>query len=92
MATERLKKKIGKGRHLSSIKRDRQSEKRRIRNRSAMSSMKTAVKAVRTQASPEALKKAIPIIMKTAKKGVIHRRKADRLVSRLTKHMNARSA
>ena len=92
MATDRLRKKISKGRHLSSIKRDRQSENRRVRNRSAMSSMKTAVKAVRIEANAETLRKSVPVIMKTAKKGAVHRRKADRLVSRLTKHVNARSA
>lgn len=92
MATDRLRKKIGKGRHLSSIKRDRQSEKRRMRNRSTMSSMKTAVKAVRAEASAEALRKSVPIIMKSAKKRAVHRRKANRLVSRLTKHVNAQQA
>ncbi|MFH1829960.1 MAG: 30S ribosomal protein S20 [Pseudomonadota bacterium] len=92
MATDRLKKKLGVGRHLSSIKRSRQSEKRRVRNRSAMSNMKTAIKSVRTEASKDALKKAVPVIMKTAKKGIIHRRKADRLVSRLTKYVNSQTA
>ena len=89
MAIDRLKKKIGIGRHASSIKRDRQSEKARARNRSAMSRMRTAVKSVRTEGTAESLKAAIPIIMKTAQKGAIHRGKADRLVSRLTKHVNA---
>jgi small subunit ribosomal protein S20 len=92
MATERLKKKIGKGRHMSAIKRDRQSEKRRIRNRSAMSRMKTAIKAVRQEGTKEALQKAVPIIMKIGQKGLIHRNKADRVVSRLTKYVNVQQA
>ncbi len=89
MATDRLKKKIGKGRHLSSIKRAKQNEKRRTRNKGRLSAMRTAVKAVRTEGTAESLKKAMPSIMKTAKRGIIHRRKADRLVSRLTKYVNA---
>jgi len=89
MATDRLKKKIGKGRHLSSIKRAKQNETRRTRNKARLSAMRTAVKAVRTEGTEEALRKAMPAIMKTASKGIIHRRKADRLVSRLTRHVNA---
>jgi len=89
MAIDRLKKKIGVGRHASSIKRARQTDKRRARNKSVMSKMRTSVKAVRAEGTEESLKAAIPIIMKTAQKGVIHRRKADRLVGRLQKHVNA---
>ena len=88
MATT-LKKKVGKGRHLSSIKRDRQNEKFRLANRSAMSKMRTAVKKVRTTKSPEALKSAVPIIARTAAKGIIHKRTASRLISRLTKSVRA---
>jgi small subunit ribosomal protein S20 len=50
--------------------------------------MKTAIKGVRAEGSAEALKKAIPLIAKTAKRGVIHKRKAARLISRLTKAVN----
>lgn len=92
MATDRLRKKIGIGRHASSIKRARQSEIARQRNRSAISKMRTAVKAVRTEGTEETLKSAVPLIMKTARKGVIPRSKADRLVSRLTKYVNAQTA
>ena len=88
MATERLKKKIGKGRHRSAIKRERQNKKRRIRNRATRSALKTAVKEVRTARTKEALTAAIPIIDKTATKGVIPKQRASRLVSRLTKYVN----
>lgn len=88
MATERLKKKIGKGRHRSALKRQRQNEKRRTRNRGVSSALKTAVKEVRTTKSKEALTKAIPIIDKTAAKGVIPKKRASRLVSRLTRYVN----
>jgi small subunit ribosomal protein S20 len=91
MATDRLKKKIAKGRHASQIKRDRQSEKKRQHNKHDLSQMKTAVKTVRTARSAETLAKAIPLIAKTAQKGVIHRRKASRLISRLTKAIAARA-
>jgi small subunit ribosomal protein S20 len=89
MATDRLKKKIGVGRHASSIKRARQTITRNARNKSQLSKMRTAVKAVRVEGTEEALKKAIPIIMKTAQKGAIHRNQADRLAGRLQKHVNA---
>ena len=89
MAPNKLRKKIGKGRHLSSIKRDRQNEKRRVRNRDAISRMRTTVKKVRTVRSEEVLKAAIPTIAKTARKGIIHRKKAARLISRLTRAVRA---
>jgi len=85
------KKKLTKGRHVSAIKRNRQSEKRRVRNKHDLSLMKTVVKAVRTSRTAEALAKAIPLIAKIAQKGVIHRRKASRLISRLTKAIAARA-
>lgn len=89
MAIERLKKKVGVGRHPSAIKRARQTKKRRSRNRHVISTMKSSIKAVRSELTAEALKKAIPLIAKTAKKGIIHKKKASRLISRLTKAVNA---
>lgn len=89
MAIERLKKKTGVGRHASAIKRARQDKVRRARNRHAMSHMKTVIKRVRTEKTAEALKLAIPIIAKTAQKGIIHMKKASRLISRLTKAVNS---
>lgn len=89
MATDRLKKKIGKGRHASSLKRDRQNIKLRARNKQAISKLKTAIKRVRTERSKEALTAAIPLIAKGASKRLIHRKKASRLISRLTKAVSA---
>lgn len=89
MATDRLRKKIGKGRHLSSIKRDRQNAKHRARNRNALSRMRTAIKNVRATRSAEALATAIPLIARTAQKGIIHRKKAARIISRLTRAARA---
>ena len=57
--------------------------------------MRTAIKKVRAQAdakqAPEAkteLQSALSVIGKTARKGAIHKRKASRLQSRLTKAVN----
>lgn len=92
MATDRLKKKIAKGRHMSQIKRDRQNETLRTRNRAEKTRMRSAVKEVRTEKSKDSLAKAVPLLMKAARRGVIHRKKASRLVSRLTKTVNAAKA
>lgn len=82
--------------HKSAEKRDRQSVKRRERNISAKSAIKTKVKAVvgavetkDKQASVKALQAAIPALDKAAVKGVIHRKNASRKISRLTKKINA---
>jgi small subunit ribosomal protein S20 len=82
--------------HKSAIKRARQSEERRVRNRSRKTRMKTAIKkleeAITSRSSEvalEKLKEAISIIDKTASKGVIHRNMASRKISRLSKKVNA---
>ncbi|MGQ9630671.1 MAG: 30S ribosomal protein S20 [bacterium] len=80
----------------SAIKRARQNEKRRLRNRSVKSAIKTAVKKV--IASVEAndresahvnLLKAIKILDRAAAKGVIHKNTSARKKSRLAKKVNA---
>jgi len=81
--------------HKSALKRARQAEKRRLRNRSAISQMKTRIKKI--YASMEAknieevktrLREATAYIDKIADKGIIHKNKASRLVSRLTRKVN----
>jgi small subunit ribosomal protein S20 len=89
MAVDRLRKKIGKGRHHSALKRQRQNKRRHARNRTVMSSLRTAMKNVRTARSKEALAKAIPEIDKAANKGVIPKARASRIVSRLTRFVAA---
>lgn len=81
--------------HKSAIKRIKQNEKRNARNRHQKSTLKTYVKRVREaveskdkEAALAALKLAIPVIDKTATKGVIHKSNASRSVSRLTKLVN----
>ena len=81
--------------HKSAMKRSRQSQVRRLRNRANSSRMKTAIKAVDTAIEDKlvdeaqaALKAAIPIIDRVAVKGSLHKKNASRKVSRLTKRVN----
>ncbi len=82
--------------HRSAIKKARQDEKRRMRNRFYRTRVKNVIKAVRVavenksvEEAEKALAKAIPVIAKAASKGVLHRRNASRKISRLTKKVNA---
>ncbi|MDE7034266.1 MAG: 30S ribosomal protein S20 [Mucispirillum sp.] len=83
---------------LSALKRIRQSEKRRLINKSNKSAMKTYIKkymkALETGAdNTEALlKQAVSVIYKTAHKGAIHQKQASRKVSRLTMKFNKAQA
>ncbi|RJR30331.1 MAG: 30S ribosomal protein S20 [Desulfobacteraceae bacterium] len=81
--------------HKSALKRARQSKERRMRNMSSKSMAKTAVKAVvaaveenKAPEAGEALKKAVSVLQKIAGKKVIHRKKASRKISRLTRRVN----
>ena len=83
-------------RHKSAIKRAKQSEKKKIRNKAAMSTLKTLVKKVVTsvegkesQGVKENLRLATAYIDKVAGKGLIHKNKASRIVSRLTTRVNS---
>ena len=82
--------------HKSAIKRAKQSEQRRIRNRSRRTRMKHAIRSLEealASRNPEQaqsrLKEAVSVIDKTASKGVIHRNHASRKISRLTQKVNA---
>jgi small subunit ribosomal protein S20 len=78
----------------SAEKRNRQRIKRRTRNQSHLSTMRTYVKRVRTAIAAkdgklaEILKDAVQVIDKAAQKGVIDRKTASRKISRLTKSVN----
>jgi small subunit ribosomal protein S20 len=85
--------------HKSAIKRARQNELRRLRNKSVKTRIKTIVKDVRSSAgeiSGEDMSAKISTVQsafdKAAKKGVIHKRTAARKVSRLTKLRNSASS
>ncbi|WP_428262911.1 30S ribosomal protein S20 [Haliangium sp.] len=77
--------------HKSAEKRDRQRDKRRLRNRLVVGRMRTAVKKARTaleQNAPERdklLKSAVSLIDKAVTKGALKRNTASRYISRLVK-------
>lgn len=79
----------------SQIKRNRQNEKRRLRNKAVRSEMRTRTKAAVTTAeagsddAAEALRIALKRIDKAAAKGVIHKNEASRRKSRLVKRTAA---
>jgi len=85
--------------HKSAIKRARQNELQRLRNKGDRTKVKSIVKDLRSsvaEASGEGTKvklnAAQSIIDKASKKGVIHKRTAARKISRLTKLANSASA
>lgn len=85
--------------HKSALKRWRQNEIRRMRNRIVKTQVKSSVKAVRLavaespgDAAVENLNQAKSTIARAAKKGVIHKNCAARKISRLTKAVNAANA
>lgn len=78
----------------SQIKRNRQNEKRRLRNRdfrgAARSAVKDALAAMTAGAdSQTAVDRAISALDKAAQKGAIHQRNAARRKSRLIKRLSA---
>ena len=79
----------------SQIKRNRQNEKRRLRNKAVRSDMRTRTKAAVATAengadeAAEALRIALQRIDKAAAKGVIHKNQAARRKSRLVKRIAA---
>jgi small subunit ribosomal protein S20 len=76
----------------SQIKRNRQNERRRLRNRSVRTQLKTLAKKVRItaatgdpDAASQAYRAAARRLDQAASKGVIHRRAAARRKSRLAR-------
>ena len=81
--------------HKSALKRARQSKIRRLRNIAYKTQAKRAVKQVRTAVgnnsadeARESLVRAVSVIQKTAAKGIIHKKKASRKISRLARQVN----
>jgi len=72
----------------SAIKRNRQNEVRRSRNRSVRSEMRTLVKTARDSGAAEDTAAAIKKIDRAAAKGIIHANKASREKSKLQKSLN----
>ena len=78
--------------HKSSIKRIRQTEKRRLHNRYYAKNMRNEVNKFRALTDKSEAENQLPmmyhIIDKVAKRGIIHKNKAANLKSKLTKFMN----
>jgi len=81
--------------HKSALKRARQNEIRRLRNKSLKTKVKSIVKDVRLSvdgsSKEDALKKLDMVksnIDRAAQKGVIHKKTASRKISRLAKLVN----
>ena len=78
--------------HKSALKRIRQNEVRKVRNRYYHKTARTALKVLRNEenkaAAAEQLPKVISLLDKLAKKNIIHKNKAANLKSKLTKHVN----
>ena len=72
----------------SAIKRNRQNEVRRLRNRSVRSEMRTLVKTAQDTCTAEDTTAAIKKIDRAVSKGIIHANKASREKSRLQKNLN----
>jgi small subunit ribosomal protein S20 len=82
--------------HKSALKRNRQSQQRRLRNRMNRTQVKHVIRKVNeaiamqsAEEAQEALMLAIPVIDRAAVKGAIHKKNASRKVSRLTRKVNS---
>ena len=80
----------------SAAKRAQIAKVRTLRNKGAMSKVKTTIKGVETvvaandaEAAKAALKVAVQTIDKAASKGILHKNNAANKKSRLTKMVNA---
>ena len=82
----------------SQIKRNRQNEKKRVRNRNFRGAARTAVNAARAlfakndPNTKEAVMKAVSALDKAAERGVIHPNNAARRKGRLMKRLAALNA
>ncbi len=85
--------------HFSALKRARQTEKKTTVNRANTSRMRTALRELHTavaagdKAAAEAgYRKAVAVLDRSAKKGVIHKNTASRYKSRLAARLKAAGA
>ena len=81
--------------HKSAIKRVRQNEKRRLRNRHVVSTTRSYIKTLRAaiengdvEAAKSALPTAVNALNRSVTKGVMPRNQASRKISRLTIAVN----
>ena len=82
--------------HKSALKRARQNENNRTRNKSTKSRVRSVIKDIRSAAMQQSdqdltaqLNHAKSVIDKAARKGCLHRNTAARKISRITKLMNS---
>lgn len=79
--------------HKSALKRIRQSETRRVRNRYAAKTTRNAIKQLRAttdkKEAAELLPKVESMLDKLAKRNIIHTNKAANLKSGLAKHVSS---
>jgi small subunit ribosomal protein S20 len=85
--------------HKSALKKTRQDEKRRLRNKAVRTRYRNLIKAVRlaieskdAAQAEDALKAASPYLQQAASRNVIHKNKAARHISRLTQQVAALKA
>jgi small subunit ribosomal protein S20 len=82
--------------HASAKKRMRTNERDRQKNRAVKSIVRGATKRVRQTLgendAPAALRNAHSVLDNAARKGVVHRKKVDRLKSRLAKAVHRSTA
>lgn len=71
------------------IKRTAVNKARRSRMRTEVRKVEEAIAAGNREAAMAALKEAEPVLVRTAQKGVVHRKTASRKVSRLAKRIGA---
>lgn len=79
--------------HKSAVKRVRQNERRKIRNRASRSKMRTMMKKLRStedaQQANELLSQVKSYLDKMSSRNIIHKNKAAHLKSQLEKHVNS---
>jgi len=82
--------------HASALKRHRQSEKRRVRNKHVKTQLRHIVRGVRAsveqkdaKTAADGLADASRALAKAASKGVIHRNAAARKIARLSRAVHA---
>ncbi|MFQ5354840.1 MAG: 30S ribosomal protein S20 [Thermodesulfobacteriota bacterium] len=82
--------------HKSALKRQRQSEKKRVRNAAVRSTLRKSVKGTRlaitegkAEAATASLATTTRLLDKAVSKGVIHKNNAARKISRLTRQVNS---
>jgi small subunit ribosomal protein S20 len=80
--------------HKSAVKRVKQAESKRMRNRSVKTRVKTEIRKIQNaieenavEAAAQALKGAQSLIDKAAKQGAMHKKTAARKISRLYKRV-----